>query len=296
MGKKNLPGARTAASRLLKFGYSSILNVKTLLEASFPDFKFWMGWPRSSQRSFQCQFLTMASFDASQPPEVALADAFIPAGKFEDHGKLRKRIQSELRDLILHCYNPVVVAESVLHVTIDGPQDSVYAGGKFQVEIRLPDHNAVYPFQSLQYRFLTNILHPCILPVIDSAAHINEALVKYNILPGAIDLLELKDLWSPIFTPVNILGMISWMLRDPVAAAARASNGLCQTAMVLLTSSESSACCNEIHKHFREQNEFHSRSNSAHRVSLVSLSYPDKYNAYKTAVRQWLQLYAQDVR
>ncbi|KAI0299604.1 ubiquitin-conjugating enzyme/RWD-like protein [Russula brevipes] len=64
-----------------------------------------------------------------------------------------------------------------LRGSFEGPQDTPYQGGHFEVDIAIPDS---YPFQPVKMKFLTKVYHPNI----SSAS-------------GAICLDILKDAWSP---------------------------------------------------------------------------------------------------
>ena len=79
-------------------------------------------------------------------------------------------------------------------VTIMGPEDSPYAGGRFALELFCPDD---YPMSPPRLRFLTRIFHPNIDRL------------------GRICLDILKDQWSPALTISKVLLSICSMLTDP---------------------------------------------------------------------------------
>jgi ubiquitin-conjugating enzyme (huntingtin interacting protein 2) len=75
-----------------------------------------------------------------------------------------RRILKELSDMNTDLDNSGVTAAPVdqsnlMHLkgTFPGPPDSPYAGGRFQVDIVIPD---TYPFKSPVMKFDTKIWHP----------------------------------------------------------------------------------------------------------------------------------------
>lgn len=79
--------------------------------------------------------------------------------------------------------------------TIQGPEDSLYEGGTYQVDIQIP---AEYPFRPPKMRFITKIYHPNI-----------------SSQTGAICLDILKDKWSPIQTIQSTLLSLLSLLQSP---------------------------------------------------------------------------------
>eukprot|EP00468_Gymnochlora_sp_CCMP2014_P011983 CAMPEP_0167764100 /NCGR_PEP_ID=MMETSP0110_2-20121227/13808_1 /TAXON_ID=629695 /ORGANISM="Gymnochlora sp., Strain CCMP2014" /LENGTH=156 /DNA_ID=CAMNT_0007651393 /DNA_START=31 /DNA_END=501 /DNA_ORIENTATION=+ len=79
-------------------------------------------------------------------------------------------------------------------ITIDGPPDSPFKGGKFHLELFLPGE---YPMVPPQVRFLTNIYHPNI----DSL--------------GRICLDILKDKWSPALQIDKVCLSLQLLLSAP---------------------------------------------------------------------------------
>nr|AAT09084.1 ubiquitin conjugating enzyme E2 1 [Bigelowiella natans] len=79
-------------------------------------------------------------------------------------------------------------------ITIDGPSDSAYEGGKFHLELFLPGE---YPMVPPQVRFLTNIYHPNV-----------DAL-------GRICLDILKDKWSPALQIDKVCLSLQLLLSAP---------------------------------------------------------------------------------
>ncbi|KAI0629968.1 ubiquitin-conjugating enzyme/RWD-like protein [Trametes polyzona] len=77
----------------------------------------------------------------------------------------------------------------------DGPEDTPYEGGRFQVDIVIPDN---YPFQPVKMKFITKVYHPNV----SSAS-------------GAICLDILKDAWSPVLTLKSTLISLQSLLCSP---------------------------------------------------------------------------------
>ncbi|KAI0671218.1 ubiquitin-conjugating enzyme/RWD-like protein [Trametes maxima] len=79
--------------------------------------------------------------------------------------------------------------------SFDGPEDTPYDGGRFQVDIVIPDN---YPFQPVKMKFITKVYHPNV----SSAS-------------GAICLDILKDAWSPVLTLKSTLISLQSLLCSP---------------------------------------------------------------------------------
>ncbi|KAK1215366.1 Ubiquitin-conjugating enzyme E2 1 [Marasmius sp. AFHP31] len=76
-----------------------------------------------------------------------------------------------------------------------GPEETPYEGGKFEVDIVIPD---AYPFQPVKMKFITKVYHPNV----SSAS-------------GAICLDILKDAWSPVLTLKSTLISLQSLLCSP---------------------------------------------------------------------------------
>jgi len=78
---------------------------------------------------------------------------------------------------------------------IDGPTDSPYQGGLFEIDIELMDD---YPFSPPKMKFITRVWHP-----------------NVSSQTGAICLDILKDRWSPALTLRTALLSIQALLMSP---------------------------------------------------------------------------------
>jgi len=115
----------------------------------------------------------------------------------------QQRIQREFREVV----RSKEIAESGVHLelvkddltelagTIAGPPDTPYQGGKYKLEIKIPD---TYPFNPPKVRFITKIWHPNISSV-----------------TGAICLDILKDQWAAAMTLRTVLLSIQALLAAP---------------------------------------------------------------------------------
>lgn len=79
-------------------------------------------------------------------------------------------------------------------VSIEGPTDTAYAGGLFNLELFLPES---YPMEAPKVRFLTKVYHPNIDRI------------------GRICLDILKDKWSPALQIRSVLLSIQALLSAP---------------------------------------------------------------------------------
>ncbi|GAA5954528.1 hypothetical protein JCM21900_005977 [Sporobolomyces salmonicolor] len=116
-------------------------------------------------------------------------------------GMSQKRIARELADLKKDALPPGCQAGPVddansfeWRATIEGPPDSPYENGVFNLAITLPQD---YPFRPPKVVFLTKIYH----------ANINTQ--------GGICLDILKNQWSPALSIVKVLLSVASLLADP---------------------------------------------------------------------------------
>jgi len=83
------------------------------------------------------------------------------------------------------------------HVVLDGPADSVYAGGRFGIVVTLPPD---YPFKAPVVTFATRIYHPNITN--DNLGQICLSLLK-------------SENWKPASRLMNVLEAVRSLLVEP---------------------------------------------------------------------------------
>ena len=112
----------------------------------------------------------------------------------------QRRILKELQD-ISKDPSPEITAGPVnpndpfkWQATMNGPVDSPYEGGCFQLSIHFPQE---YPFKPAKIQFTTKIYHPNVNP------------------NGAICLDILQNQWSPALSTSKVLMSIQSLLTDP---------------------------------------------------------------------------------
>ncbi|KAF9518182.1 hypothetical protein BS47DRAFT_1313401, partial [Hydnum rufescens UP504] len=110
-----------------------------------------------------------------------------------------RRIQKELSDLNNKPIPGVAIKyedDNILAwtVTIKGPNDSPYKGGKFILDLKF---DSTFPFKAPQAKFQTKIYHPGING------------------EGAICIPILKDEWKPSITISKVLSTILEKLGNP---------------------------------------------------------------------------------
>ncbi|TIB38730.1 hypothetical protein E3P86_01468 [Wallemia ichthyophaga] len=111
-----------------------------------------------------------------------------------------KRILKEIKDCQLNDDTGILVEmvnENPYHLigSFDGPDETPYQGGHFQVDIQVPDN---YPFQPLKMKFITRVYHPNI-----------------SSQTGLICLDILGKEWSPVLTLKSTLISLQSLLCSP---------------------------------------------------------------------------------
>jgi len=109
----------------------------------------------------------------------------------------RARIEQERAEFndwksSISCYGEPLYGNDVWFITMDGPKDSPYMGGKFLIRITFPNN---YPYECPIFEFLTPI------------CHIN--------IDGAHICLESLNRYNPSYGIVQILSQIFMMLTSP---------------------------------------------------------------------------------
>eukprot|EP00899_Mesostigma_viride_P022667 jgi/Mesvir1/3585/Mv12047-RA.1 len=110
------------------------------------------------------------------------------------------RVQKELKELATDKDKSgvsVVVGSDITRMTgyIEGPRDTPYEGGLFEVDIKLTDS---YPYEAPKVQFVTKVWHP-----------------NVSSQNGAICLDILKDQWSPAQTIKSVLLSLQAFLASP---------------------------------------------------------------------------------
>lgn len=97
------------------------------------------------------------------------------------------RARSEIYKLYRRNYEIEVEGEDPddFLVTIDGPRETPFAGGRFKVRVQIPKE---FPFKSPSIGFTTRIFHP----------NIDET-------SGSVCLDVLNQVWSPLYDIVNVV-------------------------------------------------------------------------------------------
>ncbi|XP_041988970.1 ubiquitin-conjugating enzyme E2 C [Aricia agestis] len=119
--------------------------------------------------------------------------------KLKDNHAVSKRLQKELMEL-MRCADKGISAfpesENLFKWigTINGPQDTVYAGHKYKLSLEFPNS---YPYAPPVVKFLT----PCFHPNVDTC--------------GLICLDILKDKWTALYDVRTILLSIQSLLAEP---------------------------------------------------------------------------------
>ncbi|TBT99799.1 ubiquitin-conjugating enzyme [Hamiltosporidium magnivora] len=97
------------------------------------------------------------------------------------------RIRNEICKLCNKNYGVVLKNDNFndIEVTIEGPPETPFYGGKFVVNIHIPDD---YPFKSPSIGFVTKVFHP----------NVDEN-------SGSICLDVLNQVWSPLYDLLNVV-------------------------------------------------------------------------------------------
>ena len=109
----------------------------------------------------------------------------------------RQRIEEERSEFndwksSISCYGDPFYGDDIWNVTMDGPKDSPYMGGKFKIRITFPNN---YPSGCPIFEFLTPI------------CHIN--------IDGTHICLETLNYYNPSYGIIQILTQIFMMMTSP---------------------------------------------------------------------------------
>jgi len=108
-----------------------------------------------------------------------------------------KQLRSNLPDGII-CYQ--TDANDLCHweAIIDGPPDSPYEGGRFKVDIGIPER---YPFEPPMMKFITKIFHPNV----DDSGRICLSAIQH----------PPKGTWKPALSTVTVLTSLRVLMSEP---------------------------------------------------------------------------------
>lgn len=139
---------------------------------------------------------TCAGADKRSVTSATSADSFSPATSTPSVSSTSSATSAQPPAVDFDSFDVQLQNASLFHLQaqLHGPPDTPYAGGRFRLDIRVPDR---YPFVPPAVRFVTRIWHP----------NISSAT-------GAICLDILKDKWAAAMTIRSVLLSIQALLQD----------------------------------------------------------------------------------
>jgi len=102
-----------------------------------------------------------------------------------NHFLSKKRRERDIARLKQKKYEVTRVSETIINITFNGPEDTPYEKGIWQIVVNFPQE---YPYKSPSIGFLQKIYHPNI-----------------DIQSGSICLDVLNQTWTPLYDVLNII-------------------------------------------------------------------------------------------